>query len=96
MGFSEAAIGLVFISSEYQLNSGQNFIKIAIITLLIPSSIQKRAFGYPRCKLGFVGKESLSFLYSELAEGYWIVCSWPVRAFINIKLTGSVVPLLPR
>ena len=73
MGFSEAAIGLVFISSEYQLNSGQNFIKIAIITLLIPSSIQKRAFGYPRCKLGFVGKGSLSFLYSLGKVNYEII-----------------------
>jgi len=33
--------------------------KAVIITLLIPSSIQKRAFGYPRVKLGLVEKEVL-------------------------------------
>jgi len=36
--FSEAAIGLVFISSEYRLILDRNFIKIGAISLLILDS----------------------------------------------------------
>ena len=44
---SEAAIGLIFISSEYWLIYEQNFIKIGGISLLIPASAVENACRYP-------------------------------------------------
>ena len=60
----EVALGLLSVPDEYQLNFAPEFHQNRNNHLVNSFSTRKRAFGYPRCKLGLVEKGSLSCLYS--------------------------------